>query len=42
MYKQTISLNLHNIDKCRKCGQTKAIVRVPGRTTVYCPKCDKL
>ena len=34
-------LLVHTVDRCKDCGTKIAITRVSGRSTYYCPKCQK-
>ncbi|MCR5461820.1 MAG: DNA-formamidopyrimidine glycosylase [bacterium] len=34
-------LMVHTVDRCKVCGTKIAITRVAGRSTYYCPKCQK-
>ena len=34
-------LMVHTVDRCKVCGTKIALTRVAGRSTYYCPKCQK-
>ena len=34
-------LMVHTVDRCKVCGTKIALTRVSGRSTYYCPKCQK-
>lgn len=36
-----LSLNVHTMDKCKQCGSDIKKIKVGGRGTYYCPKCQK-
>lgn len=36
-----LKLNIHTLDKCKNCGSAVKKIRVGGRGTYYCPKCQK-